>query len=144
MLQRLGACLVRTALFVYFAIVVVGPSWQLWVGTAMFLVPQALSVFEDRFPSSPALSRALPGGLLELVLMLFVVTALGTLLLAALGDSKSFLPDSFLLLSVPGFLLSIAGLFGRDEQEDDLSWPSRLGGVVVLALGVMLARGMLL
>ena len=88
-LQRLGACLLRATIFVYFAVVVVGPSWQLWVGTALFAIPQVLSIFEDRLPHWPALSRALPKGLVETVVMLLVVTVLGALLIDAHGDSRT-------------------------------------------------------
>jgi len=141
-LQRLGACLVRATIFVYFAIVVVGLSWQLWVGTALFAIPQILSIFEHRLPRSRALSRALPKGLVELVVMLLVVTVLGALLLDAHGDSPDFLANSFVILSIPGFVLSLAGLVGRDGDEPELDWPRRLAGVAVLACGVLLSLGM--
>jgi hypothetical protein len=141
-LQRLGACLVRATIFVYFAILVVGPSWQLWVGTALFAIPQILSIHEDRLPRMPALSRALPKGLVELVLMLFVVTVLGALLVDGYGDSRNLLANSFVILSIPGFVLSLAGLVGRDCDEHELDWPRRLGGVAVLACGILLSLGM--
>jgi hypothetical protein len=142
-LQRLAACLLRATTFVYFAIVVVGASWQLWVGTALFAIPQILSIFADRLPRWPALSRALPKGLVETVVMLLVVTVLGALLVDASSDSPDFLANSFVILSIPGFALSLAGLVGRDADEPELDWPRRLGGVVVLAFGVLLSLGML-
>ncbi len=142
-LQRLGACLLRATLFVYFAIVVVGSSWQLWVGTALFAIPQILSIFEERLPRWPALARALPKGLVETVVMLLVVTVLGALLVDANSDAPDFLANSFVILSIPGFVLSLAGLVGRDADEPELDWPRRVGGVVVLAFGVLLSLGML-
>jgi hypothetical protein len=141
-LQRLGACFVRATIFVYFAIVVVGLSWQLWVGTALFAIPQILSIYEDRLPRSPALSRALPKGLVELVVMLLVVTVLGALLIDAHGDSPNLLANSFVILSIPGFALSLAGLVGREADEPEMDWPRRLAGVVVLACGILLSLGM--
>ncbi len=141
-LQRLGACLVRATIFVYFAIVVVGTSWQLWVGAALFAIPQVLSIFEDRLPRWPALSRALPKGLVETVVMLLVVTVLGALLIDANSDSPDFLANSFVILSIPGFVLSLAALVGRDPHEPELDWPRRLAGVVVLAFGIVLSLGM--
>jgi hypothetical protein len=142
-LQRLGACLLRATLFVYFAIVVVGASWQLWVGTALFAIPQILSIFEERLPRWPALARALPKGLVEIVVMLLVVTVLGALLVDANSDSPDFLANSFVILAIPGFVLSLAGLVGRDANEPELDWPRRVGGIVVLAFGVLLSLGML-
>jgi hypothetical protein len=142
-LQRLGACLMRATIFVYFAIVVVGASWQLWVGTALFAVPQMLWIFADRLPHWPGLSRALPKGLVEMVVMLLVVTVIGALLVDANSDSPDFLANSFVILSIPGFVLSLAALVGGDADEPELDWPRRLGGVVVLAFGVLLSLGML-
>jgi hypothetical protein len=43
-LQRLAVCSMRTAIFVFFAYIVVGSSWQLWVGAALFVIPQVLGV----------------------------------------------------------------------------------------------------
>ncbi|HEY1540153.1 MAG TPA: hypothetical protein VGF63_12200, partial [Solirubrobacteraceae bacterium] len=86
----------------------------------------------------------LPHGLLELVLMLLVVTALGALLLRWFGDSHDFLADSFVILSIPGFVLSLAGLFGRDGEEREMRWPQRVGGIAVLGLGILLVLGLVL
>ena len=141
-LQRLGACLLRATIFVYFAMIVVGPSWQLWVGTALFALPQMLSIVEDRLPSVPALARALPKGLVEIVVMLLVVTVIGALLADANSDSPDFLANSFVILSIPGFVLSVAALVVRDADEPEMDWPRRLAGVVVLAFGVLLSLGM--
>ena len=138
------ACLVRAALFVFFALMVLEPSWQLWVGTALFVIPQILSVLEGRLPNSPRLFRALPHGLLEIVLMLFVVTALGTALVRTMGDSHDFVANCFVILSVPGFVLAIVNLFGRDGEEREIGWRHRIGGSAVLALGVLLALGMVI
>lgn len=143
-LPRLGAVAIRTAIFVFLAVVVVGSSWQLWVGTSLFVAPQVLAVFEDRLPNSPALFRALPKGLVELVLMLLVATALGALLIHTMDESAdAFLATSFVILSIPGFVLALLGLVGRDGDESEIGWPSRIAGVGLLALGVMLAYGLL-
>ncbi len=144
-LQRLGACGLRAALFVFFAYVVVDISWQLWVGATLFVVPQVLAVFEERFPNSAALHNLLPKGLVELVLMLFVGTAVGALLISAMDENaKSFLATCFVLLALPGFALSLAQLFGREGDEPQIGWGKRVGGLLLLAVGIMLVLGMLL
>lgn len=143
-MQRLGACALRTAIFVFFAYIVVGSSWQLWVGAALFVIPQVLSVYEERFPNSTALFRVLPKGLVELVLMLFVSTAAGALLISLMNENAhSFLANSFVLLSLPGFALSLIGLFGREGEEPKIGWGKRFGGVVILGLGILLVLGMI-
>jgi hypothetical protein len=143
--QRLGATALRAALFVFLGNTVVGHHWQLWVGAALFVIPQILSVYEDLVPNSPALFRALPKGILELVLMLLVGTAVGALLIATMNEHAStFLANSFILLMLPGFVLSLIGLFGRDGDEPELGWGKRLAGVPILIVGILLALGLLL
>ena len=45
---------------------------------------------------------------MRLVLVLFVVTAVGALLLHTMDEtSDTFLADTFVLLAVPGFVLSL-------------------------------------
>ncbi|MDX6718949.1 MAG: hypothetical protein QOJ63_1203 [Solirubrobacteraceae bacterium] len=144
-LVRLGASAVRMAIFVFFAYIVVGTSWQLWVGAALFVAPQVLAVFEERFPNSPALHRVLPRGLVRLVLMLFVGTAVGALLLRTMDEhSDTFVADSFVLLSLPGFLLSLVSVFGREGDEPPLGWGKRLAGIGLLVAGILLVLGLLL
>ena len=140
-LQRLNAIALRGALFVLFATIIVGPRWQLWVGTALFIAPQVLGLVEDRLPRWSALGRVLPRGLLELVLVLLVVTALGSLVLQSSDSSASALANAFVILAIPGFALSMLGVFGGEPAERTLSWPVRLGGIAVLALGILLVLG---
>lgn len=144
-LLRLGATAVRMAIFVFFAYIVVGTNWQLWVGAALFLAPQILAIFEERFPNSPALFRALPSGLLRLVLMLFVGTAVGALLLRTMNQSSdTFVADSFVLLSLPGFLLSLVSFFGREGDESPIGWGKRIAGIAILVVGILMVLGLLL
>jgi hypothetical protein len=144
-LQRLGASALRTALFVFFAYIVVGSGWQLWAGAALFIVPQILAVYEERFPNSAALVGVLPRGLLALVLMLFVATAVGALLLHTMDEhSDTFLADTFVILALPGFLLSLLSLFGREEDEAPIGWGKRIAGLAILIAGILLVLGLLL
>jgi hypothetical protein len=139
--QRLGAIAVRTAIFVLVATVVVGRSWQLWVGTALFAAPQILSIYEARLPNSPRLFRVLPRGLLKLVLMLFVGTAIGVLVTDSLHGSKSIIENAFVLLALPGLAVTLLGMFARDGQAPPIGWSARGGGVVVLGAGLALVLG---
>jgi hypothetical protein len=144
-LQRLGASVLRTALFVFFAHIVVGSGWQLWTAAALFIIPQILAVYEERFPNSPALSGVLPRGLLALVLMLFLATAVGALLLDTMNEhSKTFLADSFVILALPGFVFSLLSLFGRTGDEAPIGWGKRVAGLAVLITGILLVLGLLL
>jgi hypothetical protein len=144
-LQRLGASALRTAIFVFFAYIVVGTSWQLWVGAALFVVPQILAVYEEHLPNSPKLFRRLPKGLVRLVLMLFVATAVGALLLRTMDEhSETFLADSFVILALPGFLLSLLSLVGREGDPPAIGWSKRIAGIAILLAGILLVLGLLL
>ncbi|HEX8157043.1 MAG TPA: hypothetical protein VF526_06610 [Solirubrobacteraceae bacterium] len=144
-LQRLAASTLRTAIFLFFAQIVVGTSWQLWVGAALFVAPQILALAEERFPNSPRLYRALPKGLVELVLMLFVASAVGALLLSTMNENaQTFLANSFVALSLPGFLLSLLNLFGRDGDEQEIGWGKRFAGIAILVAAILLVLGLLL
>jgi hypothetical protein len=138
-MQRLGATAVRTAVFVFVAVVVVGPSWQLGVGTALFAIPQVLSIFERRFRNIPSLYRILPRGFLKVVVTLVVARLLGSLVLGAIHDHRDAV--AFVLLAIPGVVLSLLDLVGREGEEPPLRWWRRLTGAVVLVAGVVVVLG---
>ncbi len=140
--QRLLAAALRTAIFVFIAAVVVGQTWQLWVAGLLFLVPQAMAVYEERFPKSGSLGRVLLDGLLEMVFMIFLLTGLGALLLA--GNSKSLLADSFVLLAIPGAVLSILHAFGGAGDDRSRGWGRRIAGIVLLTAAALQVQGLLL
>ncbi len=139
--QRLLATLLRTAVFVFIAVVVVGLRWQLWVGTAFFLVPQVLGIYENRFRNLPSVYRVIPRGLLKLVLMLFVARLFGSLILGAIHNSREAIADAFVLLSLPGLALSLLDLFARDGPGITLRWWQRIGGAALLVVGVLQVAG---
>lgn len=71
--------------------------------------------------------------------MLFVATACGALLFATMDESAdTFLATSFVLLSLPGFLLSVLGIFGREGDECAMSWGKRIAGVGLLVAGILM------
>jgi hypothetical protein len=142
--HRLGAALLRTAIFVFVAVLIVGESWQLWVAGLLFLVPQIVDVFEERLPKSVSLGRMLPQGLLGIVLILFVTAGLGALLLSL--KPKAELADSFVILAIPGALLAVLGGFGEEREKADpssIGWSTRALGTLLLALGVLQVLGYL-
>jgi hypothetical protein len=137
--QRLAAAALRMAIFVFFGYIVAGTSWQLWLGAALFVAPQILGAFQERLPNSAALFRARPRGLLRIVLMLVVATAIAALLLHTMNEhSKTFLADSFVILALPGFLLALMPVFGRDGERQQMGWGKRIAGIAILAAGLVL------
>ena len=140
--QRLASIAVRAAIFVFLATIVVGSSWQLWVGTALFVAPRVLAIYEQRMPSSATLHRLRPKGIVEVVLMLAIGTAIAALLLREMDENApTFLADAFVLLAIPGFVLSLVERFGRGGSEPVIGWGKRIAGVAILVVGLALALG---
>ena len=141
--QRLAAKLITLTIFLFVAASYVGFCWQLYVGGVLFIVPQLLEFFEDRLPNFPKLHTALPQGLVQIVLLLFVTAFLSVLAVDSFQDSQELIRYSFLLLSIPGFVFAVLGLFGREGPKPELRWRHQLAGVLVLAIGVLFVVGII-
>jgi hypothetical protein len=71
--------------------------------------------------------------------MLVVATALAALLLHTMNEhSATFLADSFVILALPGFLLALMPVFGRDGDRPAMGWAKRIAGIAILAAGIVL------
>jgi hypothetical protein len=115
------------------------------VGAALFAAPQILFVYRERFPNSPGLFRTRPRGLVRLVLLLFLASALAALLLRTMDEhGETFLADSFVVLTLPGFLIALLPVFGREGPQPRLGWGKRIAGIAILAAGILLALGLML
>lgn len=133
---------VRGAIFVLVAIEIVGSSWQLWVGTVMFLIPFFLRIYEDDwFTENPKVARFIPDGLLKSTLMLFLLSLwAGVLLDLFQKDSPDYIANIFVLVAVPGFVLSLVGsVFGKHRNPSN--WITRFAGIPLLILCVLQVQG---
>jgi hypothetical protein len=139
--QRLAASALRTGIFLLVAIPFVGSRWQLYVGAALFLLPQVLAIFEDRLPTWAGLDAVLPRGILKTVLMLLVGRWFGSLVASQIHDPRQLIANAFVLLSLPGLALSLLDIVGRDGAKRELTWRHRIGGAAVLATGVLFVLG---
>ena len=138
--QRIISALLRMGIFAFISAAFVGNVWQLWVASLLFLVPALTEVVAERFPNSPRLWQALPEGVPLVAFMLIISWAVSAALVTALGDSPDYAQTMFVILALPGFILALLGVVGRDPREGDTKWyqrPSmtswyRIGGVAVL------------
>lgn len=133
----------RVVLFLLASYRFVGGSWHLWAGAALYAVPQLLPLVDSRFPESERLFRILPRGLLKSVFMLLVGTLWGRAV-ATQFDGGDLLRAAFVALPLPGLIMSILALIGRDGPRPTLGWWHRLGGAVIFVAGVLLALGRLI
>ncbi|WP_164512417.1 hypothetical protein [Nocardioides baekrokdamisoli] len=132
--QKYFATLVRTVLFVFLAVAFIGNCWQLWVGAALFLLPQVLGIHEKSFPNSERLHRLLPVGVLKTLVMLLIGTFFVRWVFSWLHDPSRMLRDGFVLLALPGLALSLIGLFGHDGPDQRWTWRRQLLGVLIVAV----------
>jgi hypothetical protein len=145
--QQVTSALLRTGIFLFVSAAFVGNVWQLWVAALLFLIPNLLALVADRFPNSVKLWSISPGSVLKLGLILLLSWGITVLALNRFGDTAQFAQMAFLLLAIPGFLLSLVALFGRHPAPGQQSWHYRPaatwvyrgGGVAVLAFTVWLA-----
>ncbi|MEA2644973.1 MAG: hypothetical protein QOE92_56, partial [Chloroflexota bacterium] len=139
--QRLLALAARAAVFTFVAVAFVGPRWQLWAGLALFAVPQVVSIFGNRFPNHPRLYHYLPRGILKTVIMLFVASWVGSLVVHISNDPHELIADAFAIVPIPGAALSLLGAIGRDGPETSQTWWHRAAGTAVLLVGVAFVFG---
>lgn len=140
MRQKSIALTFRFVAFLFVAGALIGNSWHLYAGGLLFIIPSVLSLYQDRFPNSPRLFQLLPSGLPGLAFALIVASATLTVLMNALGTTPDLARLAFVLIPIPGFIMSILGMFGREPvagdvrwyQRENMVWVYRIGGIAVL------------
>ncbi len=135
----IGSAVGRSAIYCFLAYILIGYCWQLWASTGLFLLTQLIWVYPEKFPNSPALYRALPKGVTQLVVFLFAYTIAWLLMSETLLDieSESFFPNVFVGYGLLGLLLPMPLLFGRAGEARKIGWGKRLVGLGILVLGVV-------
>ncbi|MEY3615805.1 MAG: hypothetical protein RLZZ518_806 [Actinomycetota bacterium] len=135
--QQLVSTLVRTGVFVFVAVVFIGNNWALWVGGVLYLVPKLVALVNDNFPHLRTVHRYLPRGLFRVVLMLFVAKWWGGIVADRVSDPANMVMLGFVLLGLPGLALTITGWFARESKPWRSTFVSKLLGVVVLIVGLI-------
>jgi hypothetical protein len=135
----------RTFLFTFVAYPFMGNVWQLYVGVFMFVFPTLLSLLVKELPKNLSLFQILPVGIPKFVFMLIIGAIYGSWV-SGLSDGAQSARMGFVLLSIPGFIFSIATLFTEDPgpdavrwyMHDKLKWVYRIGAISLVLLGTYL------
>ena len=149
-LQKAIVLVIKYAIWVFIGGALIGPSWQVWVGSALFVFPAVVGWYTDKFPNSPRIWRLLPTGIPGLAFTLLVASATSATVGAVLGDNPALGQWSFVILPIPMLALTVLGWFGRhgvvdsDGNEEERpgkrnKWIYRIGGIVVMILTLKLA-----
>lgn len=137
--QEFATIVVKIGLFALVAGQFIGVNPQLWIGTAMFGLPLALEQIGDRFPKNTFVAKWMPKGAIEIILMTSLGTIFAMYLQSHIHGARAFVISGFVLLGIPGLVLSLINLFGEETNSFN-SWKEsksgsvfyRIGGVFVL------------
>ena len=146
-LQKYLSTALRLGMFIFVTAAFMGNTWQVWVGSIIFILPNVLGWFSDKLPNSTFIWKLIPTGLPGLAFSLMVAGYTSTFISGWLGKNPDYSQWSFMLMPIPMFLIGVVGLFGREGKDDEvrplkkpgLRWIYRIGGIVVLALTMKLA-----
>ena len=121
---------------------------QLIVGTALFMLPQILAnVFERlNLLKTGVMGLLLPKGAPKMIIMIFIGGFFANWVQSLYSTPQEFITWSFVVLTIPGLVLSLLGNFATSPKRD---WKGtklgkfvyRFGGVIVAALIIAIYRG---
>ena len=138
--QLLISTTLRAATFAFIAEALIGNCWQLYAGALIFVMPNLLTLIQNRLPNSTTLYHIMPQGLANLALSLWIGAESLLLLTAIFGETPDLARIGFILLPLPSLAMSVLKLFGRKGKEGEarfyahprMVWFYRLGGIAVL------------
>jgi hypothetical protein len=134
-LQQVRGLVFRAALLAFFAGAFLGNCWQLWAGVAIFSVPQVMQLLGTRIPDVRKLASAVPRGVVQILVLVAVGTAIAYLVDSRGSDDQlTAIRQGFVLLAIPGAALEILSVFGGETPKIRWTWPKQLGGAGVVAV----------
>ena len=145
--SRFIAIALRTALFAIVAFPFTGADITLWLATAMFAFPLLLQFVDPKLPELSALGRLLPRATARTVVMAVLGTLFAAWLRQYFEDPANWAAWSFVLLGVPGLLLSLLdAVSGMPQPRRWFLTPLgtlayRVGGMLMFVLLWQIQRG---
>jgi hypothetical protein len=134
-LQQVRGLIFRAALLAFFAGAFLGNCWQLWAGVAIFSVPQVMQLLGTRIPDVRKLASAVPRGVVQILVLVAVGTAIAYLVDSRGSDDQlTAIRQGFVLLAIPGAALEILSVFGGETPKIRWTWPKQLAGAGVVAV----------
>lgn len=146
--QPYVALFFKTALFALVSYQFLGLTLQLILGTLLFIFPNLFKIFAGsrELFKTRLLHFLLPKGAPKIVIMVFVGTLFANWVQTLFPSAESFILWSFVVLAIPGLVLSLAGNFSTSPKFD---WKRarigkpiyRIGGVAVAGLVFAMYQG---
>jgi hypothetical protein len=137
---RFATILSGAGLYLLAAAPFFGLGWRTWLTIGLLSLVPVLQLAEDSFPNFALIHRWFPRGLLRFVVMMFVTAWFGRLVLSVADDASDARSIAVFML-LPGVLVGIIDLVGRDGGEWKDSHLKQAGGFVVWLLAVAVLSG---
>jgi len=125
---------------------VFGNTWQLWVGSAIILIPSVIAWYHERLPNSATLWRVMPTGIPGLAFSLSILSLVSAGLSTLVFSSAELAKWAFAILPLPVVAFAILALLGREGSTEHEVKPSkrnklvyRIGGIAMLLITARLA-----
>jgi hypothetical protein len=147
--QLIISNLLRGLIFAFVAEALIGNSWHLYVGALIFVLPNFLSLIQNKLPNSRKLYHVLPQGLTNLALSLWVGQITLLIITSVFQETPDLARIGFVLLPLPSLVMSLVKLFGRHghegeprfhEQPKKFGWVYKAGTVLMIFLAAELTH----
>lgn len=133
--QQIIGLIFKVTIFGLIAGKFVGISSELFIGIGIYSVPLIMGIFASRFPKSAGIQKWMPTGIIEMLVLTVVGYFLALSVQSRYPNARTYVLLSFVLLSLPGLILKVLELFGKDGAAD---WKvSRIGKIGYRSLGVV-------
>ena len=139
---------VNTLLFFFTAEIFIGNCFALWLGTALYLVPTFISKVGSKLSTPLISARFLPKGALKTLMMIIIGGIFGSILQSEITDNRTYAQTAFVILMIPGLLISSLYTFAGKSQPTMKSSTSlatrylyRLLGVGVFVTLICIVKG---
>jgi hypothetical protein len=134
-------------IFVELAMPFIGFNIKLLLGTILMAAPTIIALtIGKKLPKTSILYRLMPTGAFKIVAMVFIGTFAATYIQGLFTSPRTFIEWSFVVLAIPGLILSI---LGKMAKEPDVDWKQspmgntvyRVLGIIVFLLIIQIVRG---
>jgi hypothetical protein len=125
----------RLAVFVFVTAALMGNVWQVWVGSALFILPTIIGFYAHKFKNYPWIWRIMPSGIPGLAFALIVASVTTSIVNSWFGSTPDLALWSFALLPIPMLGIAILAMIGREGNEGEIRWIRRPGFKWVYRIG---------
>lgn len=138
----------RAVLFNLTAELFIGNSLELWIGTALFVLPSIIERYTHYIPEAAFKGKFLPTGAVKTVIMILIGTYFANVLASQIEDPYTYLRSAFVVLTIPTVIIGAMYAMANSER-DASSWQRtaltrysyRLLGICVYFVLVLIVKG---